>query len=492
METKIEKAEDIAARAILFARNELIMTHRFYGALVTNVTPVITRKVARAATDGLRHFWNPDYVASIDTKLMLFTQAHESEHDARKHHLRRFGRDAEKWNVACDYAINIDLKDTGFAVPDWAYCDAKYRGMSAEDIYRARELDEAKQQQQQQPDDQDDDQSDADQGEGQDGDADQDGDEQSQEAAEDGQGDAGEEPGEGSDGSGGVQDPSYQEPSQGAGEGSGEGEAEGDAQEGAGSGEPSSDDAGEPQPGPGGSGGDPRSCGDVLDTPGDPSDLVEEEMKWERTVRQAVSMAKAAGQLPGHITREIERSNTQKTDWRDELREFFDQGAIKRESWSRLNRRLIGSGLYMPGTKRDGLNKVVFMIDTSGSMDEVALQCINTEAQAALDEGVIDEVVVVYGDTKVTRVDEYHSGDQIEFDPRGGGGTNMTPLFKHVEEQIDSPSMIISFTDLYWYGDLPPEPSVPVLFAVTGYPDQVRKLISDAPWGARGIDVGAH
>jgi hypothetical protein len=31
-----------------------------------------------------------------------------------------------------------------------------------------------------------------------------------------------------------------------------------------------------------------------------------------------------------------------------------------------------------------------------------------------------------------------------------------------------------------------------VLFAVTGYPKAVRELIVGAPWGALGIEVGAH
>jgi hypothetical protein len=42
--------------------------------------------------------------------------------------------------------------------------------------------------------------------------------------------------------------------------------------------------------------------------------------------------------------------------------------------------------------------------------------------------------------------------------------------------------------------DLRPEdePACPVLFAVHGYPQTVRQLIANAPWGARGIDVGVH
>jgi predicted metal-dependent peptidase len=108
-----------------------------------------------------------------------------------------------------------------------------------------------------------------------------------------------------------------------------------------------------------------------------------------------------------------------------------------------------------------------------------------------LDDGIIDEVVVLYGDTRLTREDHYQTGDQIVFDPKGGGGTDMKPLFAHVAEEHDDASLIICFTDLY-IGDAGPEPHCPVLFAVTGYPDAVKQLIANAPWGARGIDVGAH
>ena len=45
----------------------------------------------------------------------------------------------------------------------------------------------------------------------------------------------------------------------------------------------------------------------------------------------------------------------------------------------------------------DGVNKVAILIDTSGSMDEKALTAVRSETQAALDDGAINEVVVVYG-----------------------------------------------------------------------------------------------
>jgi predicted metal-dependent peptidase len=78
------------------------------------------------------------------------------------------------------------------------------------------------------------------------------------------------------------------------------------------------------------------------------------------------------------------------------------------------------------------------------------------------------------------------------FDPKGGGGTDMEPLFRHVAEHHDDASLILCFTDLEFYRSCGDEPHCPVLFAVHGYPQNVKRLMETAPWGARCIDVGAH
>jgi predicted metal-dependent peptidase len=139
----------------------------------------------------------------------------------------------------------------------------------------------------------------------------------------------------------------------------------------------------------------------------------------------------------------------------------------------------------------DGVNKVAFLVDTSGSMDKLALAQIRNETQAALDDGVINEIVVVYGDTQVNRTDTYTTGDEIEFDPRGGGGTRLAPLFEYVRDNFDDTSLVVCFSDMenYHWGD---EPSCPVLFAMTGYPDRVKHHLANTPWNSPGIDVGQH
>jgi predicted metal-dependent peptidase len=485
--------EDQATERVLKARAELIMARRFYGVLVSNVEPVLSRKFPTMATDGKRHFFNPEFISGLTQQELLGVQCHESEHDARHHGSRREGRDPVKWNEACDYAINIDLIDEGFVLPKGALIDPQYRGMSAEDIYRCRELDaekkrkEEQQQQEQQQNDDDGDDDDGDQSDKDEG-GDDKGDEDDDDADDgDGESDADDGDQDGDDGEGGDADGDDGEQDADGGSGGGDGEnAEGD-DDGSGAGGGEGEGESEQQ-----SSGDPGGCGEVLDSATDASDNAEEDIKWERVTRQAASMAKAVGQLPGHVAREIDRANNPPRDWRDELREFAEQGALRVETWNRPNRRFMHSRLVLPSTQKDGVNKGVFIIDTSGSCDDIALACVNAEATALLDDGVIDEIVVLYGDTRLTREDVYRTGDEMIFDPRGGGGTDMEPLFSHVAEHHDDASLIVCFTDLEFYKSCGPEPHCPVLFAVHGYPQNVKRLIETAPWGARGIDVGAH
>jgi predicted metal-dependent peptidase len=470
---KLDKAaiEKLALERVLKARSELILAHRFYGVLVSNVEPVVCWSIPTMATDGKRHYFNPNFVMSLTPRQLLGVQKHESEHDARHHGTRRGGRDHLDWNIAADYAINIDLIDQGDELPPKAFIDPKYRGMAAEDIYRSRELD--KQKELPEPEETKDDES-KDVNEGTNGDNPKDDEPEDTTSGKSSGDDAGEPedkpegegaPGEGEEGNTPAEAPS------GAGDGN-----EGESGEGN---EPTSS-------------GDPGGCGEVLDTAEDAGTIAEEDAKWERVVRQAMTMAKAAGQLPGHISREVERANNPSQDWREVLRAWFDQGALRRETWNRPNRRFAAGGLYLPGNERDGVNKVAFLIDTSGSMDTKALALVRNETQAALDDGVINEVVVVYGDTQVNRVDTYGTGEEIYFDPKGGGDTILRPLFEHVRDNHDDVSLIVCFSDMENYGGWGDEPSCNVLFAVTGYPQKVKQYLANTPWNAPGIDVGVH
>ena len=483
-----ETVDRLATEAVAKMRADLIMSHTFYGVLISQVEPVLSRKIPTMGTDGKRHYFNPDWIMVKTPNQRLATQRHESEHDARKHHSRRGNRDPKKWNIATDYAINIDLQDEGYELPPGVYVDPKYRGWSAEEIYRARELDEERQKQAEE--DSEDDESEDENEAGAGGAGEDDESEPEDKEPEAGAGDepetdeGGEEP---TNGNGNGADEEGDE-AEGSG---GDGEAEGEESEAkAGSGEADGEAEGNGAPT---STGDPGGMGEVFDAADDEAGLAESDANWDRVVREAAALAEKRGDLPGHISRDIKREGEAKQDWRETLRAWFDQGLLKIETWSRPNRRFAAAGLILPGSRRDGVNKAVFGIDTSGSMDTIALKAANVETQAALDDGAVDEVVVVYGDTRVTRVDTYRTGDEIEFDPRGGGGTELRPMLDYIAEEHSDATLIVIITDGFIDNvEDGPEPSAPLLWAYTGYPDNVRRMMENTPWNAPAIDIGEH
>jgi predicted metal-dependent peptidase len=507
-----------AIERIAKARAEIVLTNTFYGVALGQVEPKPSWQIPTMATDGKVHLFNPEFVNNLSFDETVFVQKHENEHDVRRHHTRRGNRDPLRWNKATDYAINVDLVDGGDKPPKKIFLDARFRGMSAEDIYRCLEVEEAEEKRKRQeaeeqeaadapeesPDKGDDEGADEDKADDADGDdegkADEGQPDESEEGDDDGDGDQGDTPGQGSDAQGGDDG----QPGEGTGEGAGEtkGEAEGDGTgegsdgaegdaggDGSGGGMPAEGEGRDPR-----SVGDPGNCGEVLDASDDLGEIANEDARWQMVARQAAMLSAKRGGLPGHVAREIGRADSEPENWREVLRRFFDAGATTIETWNKPNRRFVSSGLYLPGTQRDGLNRVAILIDTSGSVCWYpgALEAIQREVKAALDEHIVNEAVVIYGDTRVTRVDEYHSGDDVEFDPRGGGGTVMRPLFDYVKTELDNVSLIVNFTDLEIESEaeLGAAPDSPVLFAVVGHPINVKRYIAaGTPWNSPAIEI---
>lgn len=223
---------------------------------------------------------------------------------------------------------------------------------------------------------------------------------------------------------------------------------------------------------------DPGGCGEVLDAVPeyDEAGREAEAAKWEVRVRQAIAVEKGRneGQVPEQLKRMFEAVTTSTVNWRDVVRRFIDSKNRVDFSWSKPNKRYLAQGFIIPGVVPDGVNCVALLVDTSGSMDEKALGRVGREVQAALDEGAVQEVVVVYCDTRVQGFARYQQGDVIKFDPLGGGGTKFSPAFEWVARNEMDVSAIIYFTDL-GCSDFGEEPVVPVLWAAYGNAEGLRQ-----------------
>jgi predicted metal-dependent peptidase len=123
------------------ARARFGLKEVFFATILYSTPSHADKTIPTACTDMKSIRYNPDFLDSLDMDTIMFVWAHEVLHIAFKHGLRMAGRNPMLWNIACDYAINLMLKENGFKL--WqdsngkllCLYDEKYKGMSAEQIY---------------------------------------------------------------------------------------------------------------------------------------------------------------------------------------------------------------------------------------------------------------------------------------------------------------------------------------------------------------------
>jgi predicted metal-dependent peptidase len=123
------------------ARTRLLLDSPWFGALSMRLDIQPKPGVETFSTDGTHLFFEPSYVETLPESQLAGILAHEVMHCALLHPYRRGHRDHGKWNEACDYAINGELKTANFELPSDVLFDAQYNGLSAEQIYTKRERD---------------------------------------------------------------------------------------------------------------------------------------------------------------------------------------------------------------------------------------------------------------------------------------------------------------------------------------------------------------
>ena len=464
-----------ATERLTKARSTLIIDQEFFGVLSMNLVPKPTRACTTMATDSKALFYNPDWIVNHTTKDadVVRVVAHEVLHCALGHCSRRGDRDPNDWNIACDHVVNLMLKAAGFVIPPNRPCDPKFIGLHAEQIYEVlrQKKEEEKKQEQPQPKDE--------------GDEPASGDDAGDESPDDDGASDGETDSPDADGDDGESDQSGEQGDEGDDTKDGDGEgSQSDSEDSAGAGD---GEAGQSESDPV-CHGDPGEDGEVLDAAPSHDQAANDEaaQEWEIAVRQAVNICRRQneGKLPGFVQQVIDKLNDPETDWRDVLRRFADPlSSTKDYSWSQPSRRMLSQGYVVPGLVSDGVHHVALLIDASYSIDEDKLATFGGETQAMLDDGGVDQLTVVWFDTRVTKVVEYGKGDIIDWEVPGRGGTAFAPAFQYVTDNCPDVACAILFSDLEC-SDWGPEPSFPILLAAYGNdPARLQHYIKAAPFG---------
>lgn len=124
------------------AKARLLHGFPFYAHIILRAPLVQADWIDTMATDMQRIYYNVNFVNSLSVSEIEGVLCHEGLHIAYMHGMRKGERDHRRWNIACDFAINPIILDGGLILPKLRLFDAKYRNMSAEQIYMARPEDQ--------------------------------------------------------------------------------------------------------------------------------------------------------------------------------------------------------------------------------------------------------------------------------------------------------------------------------------------------------------
>lgn len=136
-----EVSKELAAKIIdkiIVARIGMLMKAPFFGTLATRLVVRAADDMPTAATDGKFFYYNHEFMNKLTNGESIFLFGHEVLHVVYDHMGRRGDRIPELWNIACDYAVNLDLVENKIGdliktVP--VLYDRQYLGMGADEIY---------------------------------------------------------------------------------------------------------------------------------------------------------------------------------------------------------------------------------------------------------------------------------------------------------------------------------------------------------------------
>ena len=456
-----------AARVIELSIRDLLQDCPFVGALALGLELYEDYTCDTAWTDGVRYGYNPKFVLSLTRVQVKGLSAHEVFHVMLQHPWRRRGRNPEWWNEACDYAINLILVESRFVLPGGALLNPDFKGLPAEIIYRKLFSNKV-------PPPPSKPQHANGQSDSENGNEDQ---QQGHSASQPGEQSQGNEDGQGTSSS----DQQGQQQGQSGQDGQGTQEGDGDS---ASSGKPGSgkptgngDGNGEPMPGSGNP-GKPAMWGEVRDAPAnmDPATL---QTKWAQAAERARTIAMARGNMPGHFEAIVKAAQEPLVDWKEVLWHLVEQCRSPRDySWRRPNANYMRMGLYVPTLSGEQMPPMVFVKDTSGSVDKEVIGQFHTEMvdiNASLEP---ETMYIVDADARVAKAIEVYAGDDIPETAFGRGGTDYRPAFEWVEKQGILPSVLI------YAGDMDAvfpqeEPDYEVIWVMTTHKEP------PVPWGHR-------
>jgi predicted metal-dependent peptidase len=206
-------------------------------------------------------------------------------------------------------------------------------------------------------------------------------------------------------------------------------------------------------------------------------DSMSEEEKQElgKQIDQAIRQgAILAGKVGGDLDRCFTDLMSAKVDWKEALREFVSATCAGKDdsTWRKPNRRWLQNDLYLPSTISETMGRIVVAVDTSGSIDNQAVNRFLSEVVGIMNNVNPELVDLLYWDGEVAGHEVYGQGDgdklMASTKPKGGGGTSPSCITRYLKDKNIVPECVVVLTDGYVGGDWGGHWTSPVLWCIVG------------------------
>ena len=192
---------------------------------------------------------------------------------------------------------------------------------------------------------------------------------------------------------------------------------------------------------------------------GRPRLSAEERQAIKDEIKEAMLAAAAtvdgAGNLPAGVKRLIQQLTEPQMNWRELLRMNLESTIKADYTWMRASRKGWHMDAVMPGQKPDEMIDIAVALDASGSISETMLKDFLSEIQGIMDSFPAYKIHVVTFDTDAYNPAQYDSDNldsMIDYEVKGGGGTDFDCIFKYLKDEEITPRRLIVFTDGYPFG----------------------------------------
>lgn len=411
------------SQKLLLARMRLLQNNGFYGILLMHMKFALSEDLETATVDDKKLYFNPEFVMALSDRETEYVIMHLVTHVALRHTLRGIGLKQERFYEACDIVVNsnilrscnmdeksISLKSEGGVQPHFAPDGTEGYEHSVEELYEMLLLKEAIEDELDSDDDS----------------------EKSDDFDNVKSDELGEDDSDGESDSNGNDSKRNSNSNGGrSGKNKGKGWDEHDEKK-------------------------SESEGDVENA----------DLEWKQRLIEAAEMSERRekilieersnmrGTVPLFAQRALEELRNPQTDWRQILDEFV-QEEINDYSFTPPDRRFDDSPFFLPdfNEKDDSVEDILFMVDTSGSMNDDDVADCYSEIKGAIDQ-FDGKLTGWLGFFDATVVDPKRFEDEDEFKiirPKGGGGTSFRCIFDYVSKYRDEidPVSIIILTDGY-------------------------------------------